>query len=100
MIKIANLSNRQLANKLDALTVNSVNAARRIFAEAIRRDEQFSEIVYRLGEEDPLVQEYRKAEVKRMIARDEAARRVGPLPEDLNNTLTARLREKAQVAHA
>ena len=100
MIKIANLSNRQLANKLDALTVNSVNAARRIFAEAIRRDEQFSEIVYRLGEEDPLVQEYRKAEVKRMIARDEAARRVGPLPEDLNDTLTARLREKGQVVHA
>ena len=100
MIKIANLSNRQLANKLDALTVNSVNAARRIFAEAIRKDEHFSEILYRLGEEDPLVQDYRKAEMKRMIARDEAARRVGPLPEDLNNTLTARLREKAQVAHA
>lgn len=100
MIKIANLSNRQLANKLDALTVNSVNAARRIFAEAIRKDEKFSEILYRLGEEDPLVQDYRKAEMKRMIARDEAARRVGPLPEDLNNTLTARLREKAQVAHA
>ena len=100
MIKIANLSNRQLANKLDALTVNSINAARRIFAEAIRKDEHFSEILYRLGEEDPLVQDYRKAEMKRMIARDEAARRVGPLPEDLSDRLTARLREKAQVVHA
>nr|BDD44223.1 hypothetical protein 52 [Balneolaceae bacterium] len=100
MIKIANLSNRQLANKLDALTVNSVNAARRIFAEAIRKDEEFAEILYRLGEEDPLVQDYRKAEAVRLIAKEEAARRVGPLPEDLTNTLVARLREKGQVVHA
>lgn len=100
MIKLANLTHRQLANKLDSVTVASVNAARKVFTQKIREDERFDEILYRLGEEDPLVQAYRHAERVRAIVRAVAAERVGTLPEDLQNTLSARLREKAQVAHA
>lgn len=98
--KIAQWSHKQFANRIVKLDGEVAKAIRDVFAQALYPDEHFDNIVFRLGEDDELVMKFRLMKLLREKARAEALKRVGPLPDDLREQVVARLREKAQVAHA